>query len=47
MRELSTKGAHALEAMIQGASDPVLVHTGLTKITLRILVSVEFRVDGR
>jgi hypothetical protein len=38
MRELSTRGAHALASMIQGANDAVLSHTGLTRITIRILV---------
>ncbi|KAF9463659.1 hypothetical protein BDZ94DRAFT_1163524 [Collybia nuda] len=37
MRELSTRGTHALASMIHGANDPVLAHTGLVRITLRIL----------
>ncbi|KAF5385125.1 hypothetical protein D9615_000893 [Tricholomella constricta] len=37
MRELSTRSTHALASMITGANDQVLAHTGLTKITLRIL----------
>ncbi|RDB19892.1 hypothetical protein Hypma_013120 [Hypsizygus marmoreus] len=37
MRELSTRSANALSQMIQGAEDHVLAHTGLARITLRIL----------
>ena len=40
MRELSTRGAHALASMIVGATDQVLVHTGLSRITLYIIVSL-------
>lgn len=39
MRELSTRGAHALSSMIHGANDKVLAHTGLVRITFRIIVS--------
>lgn len=38
MRELSSRGASALGAMIQGAHDPVLANTGLRRIVLVILV---------
>ncbi|RDB28050.1 hypothetical protein Hypma_002198 [Hypsizygus marmoreus] len=37
MRELSTRGSHALAAMIHGANDLVLAHTRLTRITLVII----------
>ncbi|GLB34426.1 hypothetical protein LshimejAT787_0113100 [Lyophyllum shimeji] len=37
MRELSTRSAAALGSMIVGAGDPVLAHTGLSRITLRII----------
>ncbi|KAF8073326.1 hypothetical protein FPV67DRAFT_1446310 [Lyophyllum atratum] len=37
MRELSTRSAHALASMIHGAGDVVLAHTGLARITLRII----------
>lgn len=42
MRELSSRGAHALAMMIQGANDPVFSHTGLQRITFRILVRTFF-----
>lgn len=42
MRELSTRSARALGEMMQGANDQVLSHTGLAKITLRIMVSCIF-----
>ncbi|GLB44466.1 putative glycosyl hydrolase family 79 C-terminal beta domain [Lyophyllum shimeji] len=37
MRELSTRSAAALGSMIAGAGDAVLAHTGLARITLRII----------
>ncbi|KAG5635520.1 hypothetical protein DXG03_005368, partial [Asterophora parasitica] len=37
MRELSTRSTVALGQMIQGAGDAVLAHTGVARITLRII----------
>ncbi|KAG5639930.1 hypothetical protein DXG03_002328, partial [Asterophora parasitica] len=37
MRELSTRSANALAQMIGGAGDAVLAHTGVARITLRII----------
>lgn len=45
MRELSTRGAHALSSMIVGANDQVLVHTGLSRITLHIIVSLSIHIS--
>ncbi|KAG6873080.1 hypothetical protein C0995_003124 [Termitomyces sp. Mi166 len=37
MRELSARSEAAIAAMIQGAEDPVLAHTGRERITFRII----------
>ncbi|EDR16178.1 uncharacterized protein LACBIDRAFT_321426 [Laccaria bicolor S238N-H82] len=47
MRELSTRGAHALSSMIVGATDQVFVHTGLSRITLYIIWPGYEHVDWR
>ncbi|KAG6907989.1 hypothetical protein DXG01_006645 [Tephrocybe rancida] len=45
MRELTARSSTALEAIIQGANDPVFAHTGLERITLRIIPGYE-NIDG-
>ncbi|KAF9261803.1 hypothetical protein L218DRAFT_473398 [Marasmius fiardii PR-910] len=36
LKELYARGTHALQQMMQGANDPVLVHTRLARINLHI-----------